>query len=717
MNTEPQLQRAKSPFMLRKLTILIIFAASVCWGQDNIPGQTGPVIKATAFEPYLQPPAPALAGLWINTNPGIVWTGGNPVTLSSQRIQMQPNATNYVFLNLVTNTIQTNTSGFGTTIYPIAIVSTNSTQTTTVQDVRPDAESSGGSGGGAAIEVNGISTSNQNLVNFVNANGMVWSNPSGGIIQIAPPLNPTLVTVTDSVATGTGSSNAYGACPGSPSPTLGSGLMVHFIAGFANTSAATFNLCSGGAVAIVDGGASALSGGEIKANQDVSLQYTPAGNWQLLNPTLSTTGVVTSFTGGAGGARTGAVSVLNTDYGTVGIQQNGTGTLNILKNPAGNLVLSEAVSNGNNFMWFVSDNTGGTAILMQDVDLNQMSLEHSVGTASVIPKSHGYEMNANASGGSPGTKFFGNVTDIAFLIPGISATDLVGFDVNASQALFNLPVNFANNGFQLNGSYGTTGQCPVSTGTSVTWQNCASSTVASVTGTAGQIVATGSSSVVLSLAAPTIMPGNVQITQAANGNAAIPMTRATDTSPSGDFLIFRSAGLSTLGFIDVGVNFSGNSFTATQSGAGFSWLTQGTDNSASVPVNSIGMEAPATVASSYTVVLPGAGPSAASIPTDSALSGALTTRSYTPVSGTSGNNIVSGTTALASAASGIVLVGDGNGNAKPSTTNVAVLAGLTPIQGPGTNYTNATTSLTTAYSYTTSIPAGTLAQINCSGSY
>jgi hypothetical protein len=205
------------------------------------------------------------------------------------------------------------------------------------------------------------------------------------------------------------------------------------------------------------------------------------GSTQCLH--VNSSGLVSgtgSDCGAGGGAvssvfgRTGAVVAVNTDYGSVGIQQVGTGTLWFQKQTAGQLLFGDSVANGNNFFQILTDGTGGTAFLMQDTDLDQFSLEHSIGTNSVIPKSHGYEMNANPSGGSPGTKLFGNVTDIAMLIPGIAATDLVAFDINATRAIFNLPVNFANAaGFQIGGSYGSVGQCVVSTGTTVGFGSCA----------------------------------------------------------------------------------------------------------------------------------------------------------------------------------------------------------------------------------------------------
>jgi hypothetical protein len=55
----------------------------------------------------------------------------------------------------------------------------------TLTDVILCNQNCGASGGTLTIQTNGTNTSNQSLLNFLNANSCTWSNPSGGIIEVS----------------------------------------------------------------------------------------------------------------------------------------------------------------------------------------------------------------------------------------------------------------------------------------------------------------------------------------------------------------------------------------------------------------------------------------------------------------------------------------------------------------------------------------------------
>jgi len=109
----------------------------------------------TAFQPYLEPVYPSVAGLYVYIGAGSVASIGPTVSLPVTRLALPPNAITYIFINLATNTIQTNTSGFSGNVYPIAIASTNSLFVSNLTDARPDVFETvtGGGGGGSVTSV------------------------------------------------------------------------------------------------------------------------------------------------------------------------------------------------------------------------------------------------------------------------------------------------------------------------------------------------------------------------------------------------------------------------------------------------------------------------------------------------------------------------------------------------------------------------------------
>jgi hypothetical protein len=208
-----------------------------------------------------------------------------------------------------------------------------------------------------------------------------------------------------------------------------------------------------------------------------------------------------------------------------------------------------------------------------------------------------------------------------------------------------------------------------------TCTGCSTGSVASVAGTANQITASSTTgNVVLSIPSPFIPSGNVFVNQFSNGSDALTVTRNTDSSPTGTLCKYQSAGLTVLGYCDISANLYFPSFNATGSGAGFIGMSQGADNSGSLSALAIGEEAPTVVSANYMGVRPGT----ACLATNGCglvygqLTGTLSTETFNPVSGT-GGNLVSTTSAMASAASGVVPITNGSGDLVPSSTSLSSL--------------------------------------------
>ena len=80
--------------------------------------------------------------------------------------------------------------------------------------------------------------------------------------------------------TDTGVANAYVVAQ-SPTPTVGAGSVVQFLATNANTGPSTISINGGAALPITKSGTNALAGGEIFAGQIVTGIVDAAGNFQL----------------------------------------------------------------------------------------------------------------------------------------------------------------------------------------------------------------------------------------------------------------------------------------------------------------------------------------------------------------------------------------------------------------------------------------------------
>ncbi len=101
--------------------------------------------SSNAFAPYIDG-----GGLQLSVLPGVALIGTTPTTIIGQSIALTANTTNYVYLNLTSGTIEVNTSGFTSGVYPIAVVTTLDSSLKTLMDSRTDvfSSSSGGGSGG-----------------------------------------------------------------------------------------------------------------------------------------------------------------------------------------------------------------------------------------------------------------------------------------------------------------------------------------------------------------------------------------------------------------------------------------------------------------------------------------------------------------------------------------------------------------------------------------
>lgn len=108
-----------------------------------------------AFETSLIPAYPTVAGLRIFVGPptgpiaGYVTLGTTTVAIASGFVNVTPISTTYIYLDLTIGQILSNTTGFPSGVYTIAIVTTNGTEVTGILDSRPDVTAIGSGGGGS----------------------------------------------------------------------------------------------------------------------------------------------------------------------------------------------------------------------------------------------------------------------------------------------------------------------------------------------------------------------------------------------------------------------------------------------------------------------------------------------------------------------------------------------------------------------------------------
>lgn len=506
--------------------------------------------------------------------------------------------------------------------------------------------------------------------------------------------------------------------------TLPSGLTQGFGAG---TIFSAQNSCAG-TVTITCSGCTITSNGAPAA----TLVLTSGAGADIYGDNLDAnyTAQTGSGTGGGGGAvssvfaRTGGITATNTDYGTVGIQQVGSGTLNITSNTNGTLNLGNgsntivvSPTSSNNGMAFI-DRFGngiglnGNGAVGSGGNYIQITTGPSIGSTAT--------MNLSGGGGGEAQWTIG-VSEVMSLKPALIEMDQT--------------VDFGDTGspFTIGGSAGLAGQCVVTDGSTVSFGSCATGTVGSVGVTANQTVNTGSAgSPVVGLfggtggtpSSPLIFPGNISGTQVANGDDFLTCTRKTDTSPTGNCFKSKTAGGTTTGIWDAAGNATLNTVTTNQAFSGYTGYAAATDGAATclAALAALGFTGNcevgnSTVGTSWANRRETAGPAAFSVEGFAALSSSVSQKSYVPTTDSSAPTFIqTGVASAASAANNALACFDGGGNTKDCGLTTSQV-GFTSIIGPAVAYTNATTSGTTAFSYTPSIPAGSIIQIDCTGSY
>src|SRR5580692_6205913 len=97
-------------------------------------------------------------GLSIFVEAGTLEVSGVGTVVPAATVTLPANSTNYVFLNTTSAVVQSNTSGFPSTGYPIATVITGNSGVVSLVDNRPDVTSGGSGGGGGTVTSVGLAT-------------------------------------------------------------------------------------------------------------------------------------------------------------------------------------------------------------------------------------------------------------------------------------------------------------------------------------------------------------------------------------------------------------------------------------------------------------------------------------------------------------------------------------------------------------------------------
>jgi hypothetical protein len=173
------------------------------------------------------------------------------------------------------------------------------------QDLNP---MTGGGGSAVTFKTNGNPNADQtgldlesqgsigNLGDFfcANTSGFIVICNVAGIIDLTSTADgaPGGGLIRADVGVDSGATNAYVACGGgAPTNPQAKGMEFQFIAANTNTGASTLQWCSQTVKNIVKAGGSPIIGGDIVANQLVSVEYTGTA-WQLLNPASTASGTV-----------------------------------------------------------------------------------------------------------------------------------------------------------------------------------------------------------------------------------------------------------------------------------------------------------------------------------------------------------------------------------------------------------------------------------------
>jgi hypothetical protein len=459
----------------------------------------------------------------------------------------------------------------------------------------------------------------------------------------------------------------------------------------------------GGGTSIVLQTSGIVNGNQALLNLAVTTPGLSISN-SLGTTTIANTGVL-SFTGGAGGARTGALTPLATDYGAVGWTQT-SGTYQAWQCLVTSTCdFTNSGATGALFRVLPGTATGLTLIIEDFNSGNPRNRIEAGGSGAPV---NGWQLFTGATGTGTGQSW--SQTDIT-LTSGVTTIA----DFNTTLTTLSVPVS-------LGSTLSVTGNTTVGNITiSGTCTGCSSSGIATITGTTNQITVTAGANPTISI--PTLLAiSNEQQTQLANGNTVLQQTRFTDTTPTGNFLLGKSAGGSTLYSVDItGAGFFNSLATSNASTAGYLGVEQGPDPltacQAAAASNVICLFAPTTITAEYGIGLPGTGPSSTngSILLFPALSGSESLTSFLGLSGSTAANVACGAASLGGMANGIVAVGDGSGCLRSSGVNIAT--SLPSTVGPASPYSNGTTGGTTAFTYPTSIQGATAVLLDCVGTY
>ncbi len=128
-------------------------------------------------------------------------------------------------------------------------------------------------------------------------------------------------------------------------------------------------------------------------------------------------------------------------------------------------------------------------------------------------------------------------------------------------------------------------------------------TITTINGTANQVSATTPDAGItynLALTTNTVLPG-----QSANGTDVLSASRFTDTTPTGNFLRFKTAALADLMVLDVLGNMSATSYSTTNAGGVAGYVTLGQGTAVGLGTTAVRLTVPTGV-TSYNIVWPAA---------------------------------------------------------------------------------------------------------------
>lgn len=135
---------------MNKLRVILLFMLMA--------GASAQTIKITAFAPSLQG-SPTQAGLNVTVQSGVAVISNVPTTVPTQTVAVGANTTTYIYLDMATGLLATNTSGFAAAQYPIATAISFSSVISGLTDSRPDVFGISGAASGTVTSVTG--TANQ----------------------------------------------------------------------------------------------------------------------------------------------------------------------------------------------------------------------------------------------------------------------------------------------------------------------------------------------------------------------------------------------------------------------------------------------------------------------------------------------------------------------------------------------------------------------------